>query len=207
MDCTPINARTKILRAAIRVIRAQGYAATTVDDVCAAAGVTKGSFFHHFKSKEAMTLEAVADWNETTGALFEQAAYRRHDDPRERVLGYLDFRRAIAHGDAADFTCLLGTVVQETFGTHPRLRQACDDGIARHAALVARDIAAAKALYAPHANWDPMVLAFFTQATLQGAFVLAKAQGDAAIVAACIDHLRQHVASELGLDPAAARST
>ena len=44
--------KTKLLNAALQVIRTKGYAATTVDDICNAAEVTKGSFFHHFKGKE-----------------------------------------------------------------------------------------------------------------------------------------------------------
>jgi TetR/AcrR family transcriptional repressor of nem operon len=189
-----------VLDAALNVIRTKGYAASTVDDICTAAGVTKGSFFHHFGSKEDMVLVAVEHWNRTTGSLFERAEFQQRADPRDRVLGYIDFRREILRGSAPDFTCLLGTLVQETFETHPRIRDACNDGITRHARSVGRDIVAAKALYAPDAPWDPQVLALFTQATLQGAFVLAKAQGSAAIVAQCIDHLRQHVANLLGAD-------
>ena len=203
-DARAHASRTRVLDAALQVVRAKGYAATTVDDVCAAAGLTKGSFFHHFKSKEAMTLAAIEHWNDVTGALFAQAPYRRLADPRDRVLAYIDMRKAILRGAAAEFSCLLGTLVQETFDTHPSIRDACNDGIARHARTVADDIGAAKALYAPQATWDPLVLAFFTQATLQGAFVLAKAQGSARIAGECIDHLRQHVANLLGADAAPA---
>ena len=46
------SAKIKTFDAALAVIRSQGYAATTVDELCFAAGVTKGAFFHHFKSKE-----------------------------------------------------------------------------------------------------------------------------------------------------------
>ena len=195
------SSKTSVLDAALQVIRTKGYAASTVDDICAAAGVTKGSFFHHFKGKEDMALVAVAHWNSVTGDLFAHAPYQQLADPRDRVLAYIDFRQAIVQGNAPDYTCLLGTLVQETFESHPRLRDACNDGIARHARTVGADIAAAKALYAPHAPWDPQVLALFTQAALQGAFILAKAQGNATIVAQCIDHLRQHVANLLGAPP------
>ena len=198
MQPVPIDSRTKVLDAALQVIRTKGYTSTTVDDVCAAAGLTKGSFFHHFKSKEDMALAAVQHWNSGTGELFANAPFQQLADPRDRVLGYIDFRREILRGDVPDFTCLLGTMVQETFETHPRLRAACDEGISGHAQTVGRDIAAAKALYVPDAPWDPQVLALFTQATLQGAFILAKAKGNAQIVAQCIDHLRQHVANLLG---------
>jgi len=199
MQGIPQDSKHKVLDAAVQVFRGKGYTATTVDDICAAAGVTKGSFFHHFKSKEDMALVAVEHWNQTTGRLFALAPYQRLDDPRDRVLGYIEFRKQILRGDAPEFSCLLGTLVQETFDTHPRIRDACDDGIRQHARRVGEDIAAAKARYAPDAAWDPQVLALFTQATLQGAFVLAKAQGaGSAIVAQCIDHLRQHVANMLG---------
>ena len=59
---TPHESKTKLLNAALRVIRAKGYAATTVDDICHAAGVTKGSFFHHIKSKDALAVSAAAYW-------------------------------------------------------------------------------------------------------------------------------------------------
>ena len=200
----PVDPRSRLLDAALQVIRAKGYTATTVDEVCAAAGVTKGSFFHHFKSKEAMALAAVDHWNRVTGGLFAQAPFQALPDPRDRVLAYIDFRRALICGTPPEFTCLLGTMVQETFDTWPSLRQACDDGIQAHANTVARDLALAKALYAPDGPWDPEALALFTQATLQGAFILAKAQGSAEVVFPCIDHLRQHVAHLLGADPAPA---
>src|SRR6266571_1105292 len=46
------DARTKLLEAALSVIRTKGYSATSVDELCAAAGFTKGAFFLHFKSKD-----------------------------------------------------------------------------------------------------------------------------------------------------------
>jgi TetR/AcrR family transcriptional repressor of nem operon len=46
------DARTKLLKAALSAIRTKGYSATSVDELCTAAGVTKGACFHHFKSKD-----------------------------------------------------------------------------------------------------------------------------------------------------------
>ncbi len=201
MKAPPHASKSAVLDAALQVIRTKGYTATTLDDICAVAGVTKGSFFHHFAGKEDMTLAAIEHWNRSTAELFEHAAFQRKKDPRDRVLGYIDFRKELLIGEVQEFTCLLGTLVQETFDTHPRLRDACHAGISAHARTVARDIAAAKALHAPDTNWDPEALALYTQATLQGAFILAKAKGNAAVAAECIDHLRQHVAHLLGAKP------
>ena len=57
------ESRTRILDAALDVFRAKGYAATRVEDICAAAGLTKGSFFHHFKTKEDLAVAAADRWS------------------------------------------------------------------------------------------------------------------------------------------------
>jgi TetR/AcrR family transcriptional regulator, transcriptional repressor for nem operon len=153
------GSKTKLLDAALQVIRSKGYSATTVDDVCAAAGVTKGSFFHHFKGKEELAIVATQHWTQVTGQLFASAPYQQVADPRERILAYIDFRAAILQGELPDFTCLLGTMVQETFQTHPAIRLACNVGINSHAQTLVSTIDAAKALYAPDADWTAESLA------------------------------------------------
>lgn len=185
--------RTSLLDAALKVIRSKGYSATTIDDICAAAGVTKGSFFHHFSNKEELAVEATKHWNQLTGGLFASAPYQQVQDPRERILAYIDFRAQIVQGDLADVTCLLGTMVQETFDSHPAIRAACREGIEGHAQTLVPTIDAAKALYAPDADWSAESLALYTQAALQGAFIVAKAQGNSDIAVQCITHLRRYV--------------
>src|ERR1700730_690666 len=108
------ESKTKLLNAALNVIRTKGYAATTVDDLCHAAGVTKGSFFHHFKSKDELAMSAAAYFGETTERFFTSACYHNLQDPLDRLLGYLDFRAEGLRGDLPDYTCLFGTLVQET---------------------------------------------------------------------------------------------
>jgi TetR/AcrR family transcriptional repressor of nem operon len=119
------EAGVRLHDAAVDVIRAQGYTATTVDDICLRAGLTKGGFFHHFRSKNDCAVAAAAHFAANAETLFESAAFRGLDDPRERVLGYVDFRKAVLQGDLPQFTWLLGTMVQEACETHPAIR-ACD---------------------------------------------------------------------------------
>jgi TetR/AcrR family transcriptional repressor of nem operon len=193
------DSRTRILDAALSVLREKGYTATTVDDLCRAAGVTKGSFFHHFVSKEAAALATIGHWNEVTGSLFTSAPYWQVPNPRERLLAYLDFRAAMVRGELAEFTCLLGTLVQEVFIHHPTLQTACGAGIEAHAQTLVPTIEAARAQYAPQADWNAVSLARYTQVVLQGGFVLAKAMNDPAMVLDAITHLRRHVEQILPL--------
>jgi TetR/AcrR family transcriptional regulator, transcriptional repressor for nem operon len=181
------------------VIRTKGYAAATVDDICLAAGVTKGSFFHHFSSKEDLGLAAAAYFSATTDAAFAAAPYHRLTDPRERLLGYIDFRLALLRGGLAEFTCLLGAMVQDTYTTHPAIRDACNTYISSHAANVAADVVLAKQQYAPDAPWSPESLALFTQTVLQGAFVLAKARNGPKIATESLTHLRRYIEDQLPL--------
>ena len=146
--------RVKLLDTALLVIRGKGYSATRVEDVCAAAGLTKGSFFHHFDSKEALALAAADHFGAMADGVFATAPYQSAPDPLDRLLGYVDFRIAILQGTLPEYTCLLGTMVQEAYDTHPAIRAACDTHISAHADMLAVDIEKAKALYAPQAPWS-----------------------------------------------------
>ena len=188
-----LDSRQRLLGAAVKVIREKGYSAMRVDDICAEAGLTKGGFFHYFKGKEDFAVAAAHYWSEMTGGFFASAPYHLLPDPLERVLGYIDFRKAILRGSVPEFTCLVGTMVQEAYSTNPAIREACDHSISSHAAEVEKDIAAAKALYAPDASWSPESLALHTQAVIQGAFILAKAKQGPEIAAQSIDHLKRYI--------------
>jgi TetR/AcrR family transcriptional repressor of nem operon len=185
-------ARATLLEAARDVIRTQGFAATTVDDLCRTAGVTKGAFFHHFDSKQALGV-AAAYWAETTSAFFADAPYHQHADPLDRLLGYIDFRRTIIDGDLAEFTCLVGTMTQEVYASYPAIHDACAASIFGHAATIEPDIEAAMTAHGIEAEWTAASLVLHTQAVLQGAFILAKAAGNRQVARDSIDHLARYV--------------
>lgn len=192
---TPVPpARAKLLMAAMKLVRQKGYDATTVDELCQEAGVTKGAFFHHFENKEAVAVAATKFWTEFTGQVFATAPYHQMEDPLDQLIGYIDFRRQLLEGRSLpECTCLLGTMAQEKFETSPAIRAACFDGIHTHATEVAKMISAAKLRHAPNATWGAESLALYTQAVIQGAFVLAKAKDDVALAADMILHMRRYV--------------
>ena len=189
----PRDSKEKLLDAAMHVIREKGYDATTVDDICAEAGLTKGSFFHHFATKEELALAAADHFAAMAAARFAAAPWHAAADPRQRLRGYVAQRAELARGALPEFTCLLGTMAQEVYETHPAIRRACGRRISEHAAMLEKDLAEAKRRYAPRARWSPASLALFTQAVIQGAFVLAKAKNDGRVAAECIAHLGRYL--------------
>lgn len=187
------EARSAILDAALGLVRRQGWAATSVDQLCEAAGVSKGAFFHHFASKDALGVAAAERWTEVASRRFASADYHQHADPLERIQAYLALRAAMASGPLEAFTCFAGTTVQEAFATSEPVRAACGASIMGHASGLEADFEEAIATYPPRAAVTAESLALFTQTVLQGAFVLAKAKGDRTPVIEAIAHLSSYL--------------
>lgn len=123
--------------------------------------------------------------------MFAAAPYHDHAEPLDPVLGYIDFRAGLIVGPVDTFTCLVGTMVQEAFGTSPAIRAACEASISDHARRLEADVAEAMEQHGV-TGVSPQSLALHTQAVLQGAFILAKARGGPDEAAASVAHLRRY---------------
>ena len=194
-------AKDKLIGAAVKVVREKGFHATSVDELCAEAGVTKGAFFHHFPTKTDLGIAAAEAWKRHANDLFGSAPYMAHEDPLDRFLGYLEFRRDMLDGPVSEFTCLAGTMVQESYETLPALREACHDSIWGHALTLVDDIDAARARHGVAGDWTAESLALHTQAVLQGAFILAKADHGTKAARDTADHLIRYVRMLFNLPP------
>ncbi len=87
MQARSEETRTHILEAALRRFANHGYSAASVDEICAEAGVSKGAFYHHFPSKQALFLELLNEWLDTIDAGFEAA---RKETVPETLLAFTD---------------------------------------------------------------------------------------------------------------------
>jgi TetR/AcrR family transcriptional regulator, transcriptional repressor for nem operon len=188
------NAREKLIEAAIATVRYKGFSATSVDEICAAAGVTKGAFFHHFASKEALAVAAAGAWTDIAEQrIFTLPDWVRIADPLDRLMGHIEFRLAMLDGPVEDFTCFVGTLVQEAYNSSDPIRAACDASITAYARRLAEDIQPAIGQYGIGYAVSALGLAYHIQAVLQGAFILAKAQGSPEIARDSVAHLKRYV--------------
>src|SRR6201994_197443 len=113
-NSTPASpTKRKLLDAGVELIRTRGYNGTTVEDICKAAGVTKGGFFHYFESKDDLADTALATFDEARTELYREAPFRKLADPLERISGRLDFERALILDMGKTKGCLAGMLAQE----------------------------------------------------------------------------------------------
>ncbi|WP_152232273.1 TetR/AcrR family transcriptional regulator [Georgenia ruanii] len=113
--------RRLLLEKALELFEGKGYVATTIDDIAAAAGTTRTTFYMHFASKAQLMQELVADLDE----IFTSA-----DDP--------PLRQVVKSGDRRLIRGFIETKADQWPATRPYVVAA------NQAAAVEPDIAATK---------------------------------------------------------------
>ncbi|WP_441870028.1 TetR family transcriptional regulator [Phaeovulum sp. W22_SRMD_FR3] len=120
-DRPATNSKTGRLDAALSILRAKGDTATGVEQLCAEAGASKGSFFHPFACKDALMPAAAAHWDEVPGGLFVRASCQHSADPPARLPADLDLRKDLLTGDLPDVTCFADMITQKAHDTPPEI--------------------------------------------------------------------------------------
>jgi TetR/AcrR family transcriptional regulator, transcriptional repressor for nem operon len=170
----------------------QGYEATAIDEICEKAGLTKGCFFHYFKSKEdlakALLTRKCSSHQKTKEELYGP-------DPLKRVYGQIDMAIEMSNNPEITRGCLKGMLAQEMSDTHPEIRRICREHFNTMAEDLAEDLRAAKARYAPKASFDPLSLAKHFVAIVQGSLILVKTYQDHRLAVENIKHFKRYVES------------
>ena len=107
----------RLLEAATRLFSEQGYNASGVAEICAAAGVSKGAFYHHFASKQAVFLALLEEWLARLDAAFASVRLDASQVP-QAVVGMADMAAAMETIGVMD-TTLTGWGLARTLVTTP----------------------------------------------------------------------------------------
>jgi TetR/AcrR family transcriptional regulator, transcriptional repressor for nem operon len=192
-DKSESQTKRKLLDAAMKLMVRKGFKATTVDEICSEAGLTKGSFFHYFKDKEDLAKVAAKHYYEFQQWMFDGADFRSIADPLERVYGRLDFIASYARNPQMPKSCLIGNFAQEVSGTHEGIRGVCEGIFNSTAVDFERDVAAAKLKHAPNADFVPAQIGRLYVTLFQGSMIMAKASANSAIIEENVEHLRRYI--------------
>jgi TetR/AcrR family transcriptional repressor of nem operon len=169
----PAETRQRLIGATVQLILKQGFAATTVDQICAESGLTKGSFFHHFESKEALGKAAIEWWGEFGTNLYAEAWKDVDMDPLEQLYRMFDIMIGFTKRPEV-CTCVVGMLSQELAQSHPAMRAECARQLDLWTANVAKMLAAAKKKHKPKAKFDSVEVAWFLNSLWQGSMLIGK---------------------------------
>ncbi|MCB1229481.1 MAG: TetR/AcrR family transcriptional regulator [Verrucomicrobiae bacterium] len=178
----PEATRAALVGAAVELILRQGFAATSVGQICDEAGVTKGSFFHHFDSKDAIGRAAIEWWGDFGTNLYAEAWKDAERDPLEKIGRLFAIMEGFTEHENRVCTCVVGIMSQETAQSNDELRQFACRELERWSENVGALIASAKERHCPEATFDPVALAWHLNALWQGSMLIAKTLQDPSLI-------------------------
>lgn len=191
-------AREKLLEQAQELMLAKGFGATTVDEICKAAGLTKGSFFHYFPSKEDLGKAVLDRFCESRFEMRRRSPLLKRQDPLERLYGWVDSAIEASKSPMARKGCLLGDFAQELSDTHPKFRSQCAQLFAYWAEQLKKELDEAKARYLSKTRLDTQGLAEHFIAVLEGSLILGKAKQDMKVVEQNLLHFKRYLQALFG---------
>jgi TetR/AcrR family transcriptional regulator, transcriptional repressor for nem operon len=197
-----LETREKILQAAARLFALKGYHDTKLEEVLAAAQVTKGAFFHHFRDREDLGF-AVLDWHmgqrrQLLDAIEQGWPLAQDAFPLQRVFRRLDAIQEMARRrDSLKGGCIIGNLSTALSDSHDGFRTrlaGCFDEMAQefrpHLEAAARPLRRA-------IRPDAGELARYVVTVIEGAIMQARTLGDANLLARQFALLKEHLRKNL----------
>jgi TetR/AcrR family transcriptional regulator, transcriptional repressor for nem operon len=192
MDASIPLKKGKLLEAALSLMLAKGYHGTTVDEICAEAGVTKGSFFHYFKSKEDVGRAAIEQFEKLQLHFIAEAGLNGIHDPLEKLHAFLDFFSEMASNPDSPRSCLVAVMTQELAETSEVFRVLCEEKLLNNTKLL-KSILDELILNNQILTMDSQLLADYFFSTYQGSLILAKARNDREVIRRNVAYFRQYI--------------
>lgn len=190
--------KRRLIDATVRLMLRQGFTATAVDEICAEAGVTKGSFFYYFASKEDVCRAALDTWAGWWVAILQAANFAEIADPLDRIDRLFGVMAETYLNPNAGAGCLIGTVAQEVAASNRNLGDRCEEHLDGWAEIVRQMLAEAKLAHPPKTDFDPASVAGLMLSLVQGSLLVAKTRQDRQIIRDNLQHCRAYIDSLFG---------
>lgn len=184
------NTREQLVATAADLIWSRGYSRTSVDDIIRTADVSKGSFYHHFPSKEALGLAVIDVWTDHFGTHIA-ANLSDTRSPEENIHGILDAMVGTQQ-ESGYRGCPLGRLALEMGDVSEAFRQRLQEGFNDLSDLFTGYLEKA-GLPQPEAKAQGHCML----ATLEGAMMLEKVNGGGSVLRALIATMKSNVSARL----------
>lgn len=170
--------RERILEAAQRLLLEYGYGGMSVDQVIGAAGITKGAFFHHFKSKNELAQVVLDRYVEADEAILRELMARAENlshDPLQQYLIFVGLLEEMLAGlSEPPAGCLVASYVYQLGLFTPETRQSVVNGFQEWERVLTEKLTSAMDRRAPKIPVTPAQLYNNLLALFEGGLILAK---------------------------------
>lgn len=189
--------RERILDAAKSIVMDKGFAGTSIDDVIAKAGMTKGAFFYHFKGKADLARELVRRY--AVGDLemfraFDQQSRAISDNPLEQVIAFLKlFESYISNSEDPAPGCMYAVYTYESRQFDPDVLEFVSDTLRQWTSIYVRKFQEVMDLYDPVLPVTARQLAEMIVSVIEGGLVLQRAHGDTSITRRQSEQFRNYL--------------
>ena len=191
------NTRTRLLEATYTLMLSKGYPSTTVDEICQRADVSKGSFYHFFKSKQQLALEMLAHHMAGAKEQIEQGLELDGLSGPARAIGYVRHLEQVGEEVWRD-GCLIGGFALELADTHPELREKVSQVFVELADYF--ETIFAPLCHTPRAKGAPRARELAEQLimVIEGGVVLSRAHSDTRFVPQALRCYRRYLEGLVG---------
>jgi AcrR family transcriptional regulator len=187
------SARSRILDAAFQEIHLHGFQGMRVDAVLEKTGLTKGAFYHHFCSKQALGLAVVDEVIYGRISIIWLETLRNSDDPVNAIQDALE-KAAECYGmEMLMLGCPLNNLAQEMSPIDEEFRQHISrifqEWQQELVGVIERGIKAGRV----QDGIDPLSVAAFILASTEGCIGLAKNERDLGPLVRCVDEMERYL--------------
>ncbi len=174
-------AKENILTASKALVMRKGFAGTSVDDILREAGVSKGAFFHHFKSKADLTEQLMRWYAAKDIAMFREfmaKAEAVHEDPMDQLMHCLtEFETYLSDPDNPPRGCMYALYTYEDDHFENNLKDFVADTLQTWTAMYIRKFQEVIDRYPPARPVTARQLAEMFIAVIEGGLILQRAYG------------------------------
>lgn len=184
--------KRKLLDISKQLIVVKGYNATTVEEICKTAEVTKGAFFYYFKTKEDLGIQVLNDYWETRQREFADSDWMSAEEPLEQLQSFLATVADVFMSDTNGYSCLAGIFTQELATTNLTFRSLVAQLFEEWAEQIKPILQSAKDISTPKAI-DIDALADHIIVVIEGAIILALARQNPKLIKQHVDMLNLYL--------------